>query len=70
LCSLFEEKLKKENRGARNITYDIKDLFAYIDGLHDIGVLTFEAKIGGYVPHDREWVKSRLYKHLQKLAQG
>jgi hypothetical protein len=41
LCKLFETHLKKENPGTRNITYDVKDLFQYIDELPDLGILVY-----------------------------
>lgn len=39
LCKMFEQHLKQSNPTARNITYDIKDLWGYIDSLPDLGVL-------------------------------
>jgi hypothetical protein len=39
LCKLFEQKLKNMNPHQRNITYDVSELFAYIDGLGDLGIL-------------------------------
>jgi hypothetical protein len=36
VCQMFETKLKKENPNSAEITYELKDLLSYIDGLHDI----------------------------------
>lgn len=38
---MFEEKLKKQyaNSGRRDLTYDVKDLWNYIDQLPDLGAL-------------------------------
>jgi hypothetical protein len=41
ICKLFEQKLKHENPTARNITYDISDLYGYIDNLNDLGALVY-----------------------------
>lgn len=41
ICEMFEEKLKKEHRNQTNITYGIKDLFAWIDSLGDMGALVY-----------------------------
>jgi len=43
---MFEEKLKKQfaNTGRRDITYDVKDLWNYIDQLPDLGCLMFVIK--------------------------
>lgn len=35
----YEEKLKQLNPTMKNITYDIADLFTYIDTLHDLSCL-------------------------------
>lgn len=37
----FEERLKTITPGARNITYDIQELFRYIDTLPDLACLMF-----------------------------
>jgi hypothetical protein len=36
---LFEENLKNQHKAARTITYDVADLFAFIDSLGDISCL-------------------------------
>lgn len=41
LCKIFESYLKHQNPGSRNITYDVKDLFNYIDELPDLGLLMY-----------------------------
>jgi hypothetical protein len=66
ICSLYEQKLVLQNPNLRNITYGIEDLNKYIDDLGDLAVLVYDARILGYSPHNKEWIKKRLYKHLQK----
>ena len=39
ICGLFERRLKKDNPHTRKLTYDIKDLFDYVDRLRDISCL-------------------------------
>ncbi len=36
---MFEDRLKELTPGARNITYDVHDLFRFLDNLHDISAL-------------------------------
>lgn len=36
LVKMYEHKLKELNPSVQNITYDIADLYAYIDSLYDI----------------------------------
>lgn len=70
ICRLFETKLKEQNPNARNITYDVKDLFNWIDSLGDMGALVLDARIKGYNPYDKEWVKEKVLNHLKKMAAG
>ena len=41
---MFEEKLKRENPQQKKITYDISDLFSFIDKLTDLAALVSETK--------------------------
>jgi len=70
VCRLFETQLKERNPTARNITYDVKDLFKYIDSLPDLGLLVLQNKNQAYEPHDKEWIKLRVLDHLKKMAQS
>jgi hypothetical protein len=38
---MFENKLKQKFQNQRNITYDVADLFAFIDDLSDMGALVY-----------------------------
>ena len=40
VCQIFEAKLKADNPHQKKITYDIADLFAFIDGMTDLATLT------------------------------
>ncbi|KAM7459597.1 hypothetical protein LguiA_036591 [Lonicera macranthoides] len=68
ICGLYERKLKELNPAIRNITYDIADLYNFIDGLADMSALVFDQSIQGYLPYDRQWIKQRTFHHLKKLA--
>ena len=68
LCKIFEEWLKSQYTHQRNITYDVADLFAFVDALGDLGALVLEPEAAVYTPHNKEWVKQRVLKHLQALA--
>lgn len=41
VCAMFEKRLKELNPQMRQITYDINDLYRYIDTLHDLSALVF-----------------------------
>ncbi|TKY74810.1 Enhancer of rudimentary-like [Spatholobus suberectus] len=68
ICALYERKLKELNPVIRNFSYDIVDLYNFIDGLADMSALVYDHSIHAYVPHDRHWIKQRTFQHLQKLA--
>ncbi|CAA0838327.1 Enhancer of rudimentary homolog [Striga hermonthica] len=68
ICGLYERKLKELNPASRNITYDISDLYNFIDGLHDFSALVYDHSIQAYLPYDRQWIKQKTLQHLRKLA--
>ncbi|KAJ6828941.1 enhancer of rudimentary-like protein [Iris pallida] len=68
ICGLYERKLKELNPTMRNLTYDIADLYNFIDGLVDLSALVFDHSIQAYLPNDRQWIKQRMFQHLRKLA--
>ncbi|PIA45948.1 hypothetical protein AQUCO_01600297v1 [Aquilegia coerulea] len=68
ICGLYERKLKELNPTIRNITYDIADLYNFIDGLVDLSALVYDHSIQGYLPYDRQWIKQRTFNHLKRLA--
>ncbi|XP_065861964.1 enhancer of rudimentary homolog [Euphorbia lathyris] len=68
ICGVYERKLKELNPAMRNITYDIGDLYNFIDGLADMSALVYDHSIQAYLPYDRQWIKQRTFQHLKKLA--
>eukprot|EP00475_Leptophrys_vorax_P001733 TRINITY_DN1095_c2_g1_i1.p5 TRINITY_DN1095_c2_g1~~TRINITY_DN1095_c2_g1_i1.p5 ORF type:complete len:102 (+),score=7.73 TRINITY_DN1095_c2_g1_i1:536-841(+) len=68
LCGIFERQLKDMNPGAKNITYDISELYKFMDALPDLSALVFDEAIGAYLPFDRQWIKQKAYARLSKLA--
>ncbi|KAL2525417.1 Enhancer of rudimentary-like protein [Abeliophyllum distichum] len=69
ICGLYERKLKEINPAIRNLSYDISDLYNFIDGLTDLSALVYDHSIQAYLPYDREWIKQKTLQHLKKLAQ-
>merc|ERR1712066_119866 len=66
VCKLFEEHLKRQNPTKPQITYDVADLFDFIDTLPDLCCLVFEGD--RYAPYNKEWIKERIYIMLRKQA--
>ncbi len=44
IVRMFEEFLKTNNRSAPTITYDVQDLFAYLDRMADVSCLVCVAR--------------------------
>ena len=63
-CRLIQEL----NPTMRNITYDINDLYAYIDSMPDLSCLVFDHGTSQYQPYTKEWIKKRVYQLLKKQA--
>ncbi|EPR61318.1 putative rudimentary enhancer [Toxoplasma gondii TgCatPRC2] len=68
VCQLYEQALKATNPQLKNITYDVNDLFSYIDSLRDMCALVQDRQSNCYVPHDKQWIKDQAFKHLKKQA--
>mmetsp|Transcript_84351 Transcript_84351/g.171076 ORF Transcript_84351/g.171076 Transcript_84351/m.171076 type:complete len:108 (-) Transcript_84351:122-445(-) len=69
ICQLYEQSLKVMNPKLKSITYDISDLFGYIDGLGDLCCLVFNPQSNSYIPHNKEWIKARVFDHLKGQVQ-
>ena len=68
LCGIFEKKLKELNPQVPKITYDIQDLYNFIDTHAEVTVLALEPASGTYAPYNKEWVKKKVYQHLKRQA--
>lgn len=64
LMVVYEDHLRAKKGG--NVTYDTKDLFAYLDSFHDLSLLAFDRGTKMYQPYDRTWIKNAIYQQLQR----
>lgn len=69
ICRLFEDHLKRENPSAPSITYDIHQLFDFVDSLTDLSCLVFQRATNTYAPYSKEWIKERIYTLLRKQVE-
>lgn len=60
IIKMFEHKLNELNPRAAEITYDVSDLFKYLDSFNDICALVFDSRSGNYAPKDRNWLKDKV----------
>ena len=70
ICKVFEEHLKKRNPTSPSITYDISELFEFIDQLSDLSCLVYQKPTGQYKPNNKEWMKQEIFQLLRKQAGG
>ena len=66
MVELYEKKLKQLNPSMRKITYDVKDIYNFMDTYKDICCLTQHEN--AYLPRDINWIKQKLFNYLKKQA--
>jgi hypothetical protein len=68
ICKIFEEHLKKQNPNSPSITYDVSQLFDFIDRLSDLCCLVYHKPTSNYAPHNKDWIKEQIYVQLRSQA--
>lgn len=68
VCKIYEEHLKRINPNTPSITYDISQLFDFIDNLADLCCLVFQKSTQTYAPYNKDWIKEKIYILLRKQA--
>jgi hypothetical protein len=68
ICKIYEEHLRQLNPHSPSITYDISQLFKFIDDLFDLSCLVHQPTTASYIPHNKEWLKEKIYGMLKKQA--
>ena len=61
-------KLKELNPQIGHITYDISDLFKFLDSMTDLCAMVFDHATQKYDPKDRNWVKEQVVTYLRNAA--
>ncbi|CAI2380477.1 unnamed protein product [Moneuplotes crassus] len=73
LCQLYEQhsiEESKEKGTTDSLTYDLIDLFKYLDSLQDLSCLSFSDDSKVYAPHGRAWIKSQLFNLMKGKAES
>jgi hypothetical protein len=65
---MYEMKLKELNPQIGHITYDISDLFKFLDSMTDLCAMVFDHATQKYDPKDRNWVKEQVVNYLRNAA--
>ncbi|XP_048205308.1 enhancer of rudimentary homolog [Perognathus longimembris pacificus] len=69
ICKMYEEHLKRMNPSSTSITYDISQLFDFMDDLADLSCLVYRADTQTYQPYKKDWIKGKIYMLLHRQAQ-
>ena len=51
-----------------SITYDISQLFDFIDQLCDLSCLVYQKSTNTYAPYNKDWIKEKIYILLRRQA--
>ncbi|KYN99746.1 enhancer of rudimentary-like protein [Plasmodium gaboni] len=65
ICQLYEQAIKENDPSVQRITYNMNDLFLYIDNIPKITILLFHTPTFTYKPHDKIWIKQKLVDHIK-----
>ena len=68
VCKMYEEHLKRQNPNIPSITYDISQLFEFIDQLADLSCLVYQRSSNTYAPYNKDWIKEKIYILLRRQA--
>jgi hypothetical protein len=68
IARMYEERLRAINPNSRSHTYDVQDLFRYLDSLTDVSMLVLDAPSGKFEPFPRDYVKRGIYDQLKRAA--
>ncbi|XP_040173400.1 enhancer of rudimentary homolog isoform X1 [Anopheles arabiensis] len=68
VCKIYEEQLKRRNPNTPTITYDISQLFDFVDQLIDLSCLVYQKSTNTYAPYNKEWIKEKIYVLLRQAA--
>eukprot|EP00939_MAST-03C_sp_MAST-3C-sp1_P004290 g4290.t1 len=69
VINMYEGYLAQQNGGKRgSITYQIQNLFKYIEQLPECAAFVMESKSGMYTPRGKNWLKTQILSHLKGEA--
>ncbi|EDW75796.1 uncharacterized protein Dwil_GK15131 [Drosophila willistoni] len=68
VCKLYGEHLKIENPHSSTVSYELRELFDYIDSLEDICCMVYQKASGTYAPYGRDWIKEKIMVLMRNAA--
>ena len=67
IVQIYEQRLEAE-LGGETVNYTMRDVVLFVDNLADITLMIHDNASKVYVPHGKDWIKSRLYMYLREHA--
>jgi len=68
VCHIYEEHLKQQSPATPSITYDISQLFDFVESLTDLSCLVYQRNTNTYAPYAKDWIKEKIYILLRREA--
>ncbi len=70
LTRMFEYHLTESSKDANpHIEYNTDQLAAFFDKMTDLSCLTLNRDgTNTYIPHDKEWIKTQVFRNLRREA--
>ena len=70
LAQAFEQRLaRKPRENGEELSYEMRDhMLKFLDNLADIICLVYCNVQKIYIPHGKDWIRSRLYGFLKRYA--
>jgi len=65
VIEMFEKELEKSSHGKSEISYDVQQLFAYVDKLKDLRVMMLDSRAQMYTSKSKPWIKKQILAQLQ-----
>ena len=66
VCKIYEEYLKAQYPHRSSITYDLHELYEYLDQFYELNCLVFQRETGTYAPFTKDWIKERITAYFVK----
>ncbi|KAK8801492.1 hypothetical protein WA171_004633 [Blastocystis sp. BT1] len=70
IIDLFEKELIRINPGIQKLSYQVSDIYNYIDSLNEFNMLILDQTAGVYVPYGRAMIKEKLLQHLNHVSRN
>jgi hypothetical protein len=68
LVQIYEQRIEAEV-GNETVDYTMRDVVMFVDNLADISVMIYDNASKVYIPHGKDWIKSRLYSYLKTYSE-